>query len=186
MDRFPATRPPTPDSSPGRGLRWRRRRRRSCAAVSRTCWRTPSASPRCARPPDGLPGRTLRGSSSWISPASRSRPIPPGGHHSRPRLRRDARRCVMSDLLRIGLGAVAVALAGAAGYTVGAYAVTEGLSVGVVKRGPVRPMVALTFDDGPDPEYTPRILDALAEAGVHASFFMVGSRAEAAAPVARA
>jgi len=92
----------------------------------------------------------------------------------------------MSDLLRIGLGAVAVALAGAAGYTVGAYAVTEGLSVGVVKRGPVRPMVALTFDDGPDPEYTPRILDALAGAGVHASFFMVGSRAEAAAAAARA
>lgn len=92
----------------------------------------------------------------------------------------------MSDLLRIGLGAAAAAVAGAAGYTVGAYAVTEGLSVGVVKRGPARPMVALTFDDGPDPEYTPRILDALAAAGVRASFFMVGSRAEAAAAAARA
>jgi peptidoglycan/xylan/chitin deacetylase (PgdA/CDA1 family) len=37
--------------------------------------------------------------------------------------------------------------------------------------------VFLTFDDGPDPEWTPRILDALAEAGVHATFFMIGLQA---------
>ncbi len=35
----------------------------------------------------------------------------------------------------------------------------------------------LTFDDGPDPEQTPRLLDALAEHGVAATFFVVGSRA---------
>ena len=92
----------------------------------------------------------------------------------------------MPDLLRIGLGAAAVAAAGAAGYTVAAYAATEGLSVGVVKRGPARPIVALTFDDGPDPEYTPRILDALAAAGVLATFFMVGRQVETAGAVARA
>jgi peptidoglycan/xylan/chitin deacetylase (PgdA/CDA1 family) len=40
------------------------------------------------------------------------------------------------------------------------------------------PEAALTFDDGPDPEVTPRILDLLAEAGVRASFFVVGERAE--------
>lgn len=34
--------------------------------------------------------------------------------------------------------------------------------------------VALTFDDGPNPEATPRILDALASAGVSATFFMLG------------
>jgi peptidoglycan/xylan/chitin deacetylase (PgdA/CDA1 family) len=34
--------------------------------------------------------------------------------------------------------------------------------------------VALTLDDGPDPEQTPRVLDALAEAGAHATFFVIG------------
>lgn len=37
--------------------------------------------------------------------------------------------------------------------------------------------VALTFDDGPDPASTPRILDVLAEHGVVATFFCVGARA---------
>jgi peptidoglycan/xylan/chitin deacetylase (PgdA/CDA1 family) len=37
---------------------------------------------------------------------------------------------------------------------------------------------ALTFDDGPNPEYTPRILDLLAEHGVKATFFVVGARIE--------
>ena len=37
--------------------------------------------------------------------------------------------------------------------------------------------VALTFDDGPDPAVTPRVLDQLAAAGVTASFFCVGQRA---------
>ena len=92
----------------------------------------------------------------------------------------------MPKLLRVGVGAAAVAFAGAVGYTVGAYAATEGLGIGVVRRGPARPMVALTFDDGPDPEYTPRILDALAAAGAIATFFMVGRQVAAAAAVARA
>ncbi|MBI3567470.1 MAG: polysaccharide deacetylase family protein [Gemmatimonadetes bacterium] len=34
--------------------------------------------------------------------------------------------------------------------------------------------VALTFDDGPNPETTPRVLDALRDAGVHATFFLLG------------
>ena len=38
--------------------------------------------------------------------------------------------------------------------------------------------VALTFDDGPDPDQTPRILDALRDAGVVATFFVVGSKVE--------
>ncbi|HKH12124.1 MAG TPA: polysaccharide deacetylase family protein [Rubrobacter sp.] len=33
--------------------------------------------------------------------------------------------------------------------------------------------IALTFDDGPDPVWTPRVLDALAEAGARATFFVV-------------
>lgn len=41
-----------------------------------------------------------------------------------------------------------------------------------------RPMVALTFDDGPHPKYTLEILDALKRNNARATFFVVGSRAE--------
>ena len=34
--------------------------------------------------------------------------------------------------------------------------------------------VALTFDDGPSPRCTPRLLDGLAEYGARATFFVVG------------
>ncbi|MGH2685442.1 MAG: polysaccharide deacetylase family protein [Actinomycetota bacterium] len=39
------------------------------------------------------------------------------------------------------------------------------------------PRAALTFDDGPDPEFTPAILDALAGAGVKATFMVMGHNA---------
>lgn len=38
--------------------------------------------------------------------------------------------------------------------------------------------VALTFDDGPNPAATPRILDALAARGVKATFFVLGRHAD--------
>lgn len=38
--------------------------------------------------------------------------------------------------------------------------------------------MALTFDDGPDPQRTPAVLDLLARQGVRATFFVVGARAE--------
>ncbi len=37
--------------------------------------------------------------------------------------------------------------------------------------------VALTFDDGPDPEVTPRVLDLLDAQGATATFFLIGERA---------
>lgn len=40
-------------------------------------------------------------------------------------------------------------------------------------------LVALTFDDGPDPDVTPTILDLLGGAQARATFFCVGRRAEA-------
>jgi peptidoglycan-N-acetylglucosamine deacetylase len=43
----------------------------------------------------------------------------------------------------------------------------------------------LTFDDGPDPKWTPRVLEALALAGVQASFFVIGRLAATAAPLLR-
>jgi peptidoglycan/xylan/chitin deacetylase (PgdA/CDA1 family) len=39
------------------------------------------------------------------------------------------------------------------------------------------PALALTFDDGPDPVWTPRILDALVAARAHATFFPIATHA---------
>jgi peptidoglycan/xylan/chitin deacetylase (PgdA/CDA1 family) len=91
----------------------------------------------------------------------------------------------MREPLRLGLETFGAACAAAACYTVAAYWATEGLGLGVIKRGPRRPMVALTFDDGPDPEYTPRILDAREAGRALATFFMVGRQVECAPAVAR-
>jgi peptidoglycan/xylan/chitin deacetylase (PgdA/CDA1 family) len=38
--------------------------------------------------------------------------------------------------------------------------------------------IYLTFDDGPDPEWTPRVLDVLDKARVHATFFAIGQQAQ--------
>ena len=38
--------------------------------------------------------------------------------------------------------------------------------------------VALTFDDGPDPVYTPMILDGLEKRDVKATFFLMGKQVE--------
>ncbi len=46
-------------------------------------------------------------------------------------------------------------------------------------------VVALTFDDGPSPAWTPKILDALKEAGVKATFFMLGDHVARYPEVAR-
>ena len=49
----------------------------------------------------------------------------------------------------------------------------------VLHRGkPGRKMVALTFDDGPDPETTPLLLDLLARKKASAAFFVTGRRVE--------
>ena len=46
--------------------------------------------------------------------------------------------------------------------------------------------VALTFDDGPDPTWTPRVLAALDAAGARATFFVMGSAAAAHPELVRA
>ncbi|WP_238159986.1 bifunctional polysaccharide deacetylase/glycosyltransferase family 2 protein [Kribbella pratensis] len=45
--------------------------------------------------------------------------------------------------------------------------------------------IALTFDDGPDPVWTPRILDLLRAQKVHATFFVVGTAVAAHPELAR-
>ena len=42
-----------------------------------------------------------------------------------------------------------------------------------------RRQIAITIDDGPDPEITPQVLDLLDRHGARASFFCIGARAEA-------
>jgi peptidoglycan/xylan/chitin deacetylase (PgdA/CDA1 family) len=52
-------------------------------------------------------------------------------------------------------------------------------SPSVIKKGsPREPKICLTFDDGPNPEITPQVLDILAQNHISATFFLVGSRAE--------
>jgi peptidoglycan-N-acetylglucosamine deacetylase len=45
--------------------------------------------------------------------------------------------------------------------------------------------VYLTFDDGPHPQFTPKVLDALRDAKVSATFFVVGARARENADLLR-
>lgn len=45
-----------------------------------------------------------------------------------------------------------------------------------LRRTGAKAAASLSFDDGPDPQYTPPLLDALDRAGAKASFFLVGER----------
>lgn len=72
----------------------------------------------------------------------------------------------------LGLGA---ALTIAASTLLPARGLHDRLLPGAIWRWP--PLLRLTFDDGPDPDRTPRVLDALASFQVRATFFVVGNRA---------
>jgi len=50
--------------------------------------------------------------------------------------------------------------------------------LGIVRRQEGLDGVALTFDDGPHPQGTPLILEALREAGAPATFFLAGEQVE--------
>lgn len=50
----------------------------------------------------------------------------------------------------------------------------------VITAGPrAQRSLYLSFDDGPHPEHTPRVLDLLAEHGAKATFFLIGNQIEA-------
>jgi len=77
----------------------------------------------------------------------------------------------------IGLAALGISVIGGAVH--GAFHRNSplfGPALGKIESG--RKAVALTFDDGPNPEATPLILDTLREKGVRATFFVLGSHAE--------
>ncbi|HEY6375491.1 MAG TPA: glycosyltransferase [Edaphobacter sp.] len=52
------------------------------------------------------------------------------------------------------------------------------LSYTVAQYGYHPKQVALSFDDGPDPDWTPRILDILKKYNIKGTFFMIGEEAE--------
>lgn len=90
----------------------------------------------------------------------------------------------MSAPLTIGIGAAALGLA--AGAFAYASRWPSSQIFGRTLIAPPRPgEVALTFDDGPNPAYTPRLLDILAQHGVKATFFLVGQFALQESSLAR-
>ena len=58
-------------------------------------------------------------------------------------------------------------------------------SPGASREAPEENCVYLTFDDGPDAEWTARVLDILAQANMRATFFVVGRPARAQAALVR-
>lgn len=85
----------------------------------------------------------------------------------------------MNDWIRIGVPAALGAglLTAAASYVT--FAPGSGFWGSVVARGPAGSRsVSLTFDDGPHPEGSRRVLDTLAELKVRAAFFVVGRNVE--------
>ncbi len=82
---------------------------------------------------------------------------------------------------RVALVVAALVLAGFAGYETLEEPGNQLFGKTVVRGAPTQREVALTFDDGPNPPYTDRILDVLRDERVPATFFVVG-RAAAAYP----
>lgn len=79
---------------------------------------------------------------------------------------------------------VLAAVLGLGGYlflgTAGVFWPERGMYGSTLWRGPTtRGEIALTFDDGPSPKTTPQVLSELAKAGMRATFFLVGRKAEA-------
>lgn len=89
----------------------------------------------------------------------------------------------MQNLRRYGLTVLAavfaLALTAFVGYELFEQP-TNQIFGNTVTHGPTNErVVALTFDDGPNPPYTGRILNVLEEEHVHATFFLVGRAAQA-------
>lgn len=99
-------------------------------------------------------------------------------------VRKWMKRMVILDLLMLGLLFLIHSreeAAHAALETAGRSAAYADLEVGgqdAATGGDGTKRIALTFDDGPHPRYTEKLLDGLKERGVHATFFVTGANAE--------
>lgn len=75
----------------------------------------------------------------------------------------------------LGLGLIYMTI-----VSIGSFRVDSNFHFPVIcKNAEIKGGVALSFDDGPDPETTPRILDILKQHQVTAVFFLIGKKAEA-------
>lgn len=86
------------------------------------------------------------------------------------------------------IGGAGLCLLGAGGTIAAKYEMSDGHTSSPSARRSADPravnsiatdqkILAVTFDDGPDPEYTPTVLDILGEHNVKATFFMIGRNA---------
>jgi len=73
------------------------------------------------------------------------------------------------------LGGIVISYCIATGY--GSYQIKSNYFIKSINKGKNKG-IALTFDDGPDPVSTPKILTILKESGVKATFFVIGKKAE--------
>ncbi|MDI6869921.1 MAG: glycerol-3-phosphate acyltransferase [Bacillota bacterium] len=88
--------------------------------------------------------------------------------------RQSRRMTLTARVVFLGLAAVVAALVLLNRYVYQGF----GTQAGVFRHGnPHLPYVALTFDDGPDPRYTPEVLRILRQEEVPATFFLVGAHA---------
>jgi len=76
----------------------------------------------------------------------------------------------------LAIAAIAILLIGFFTYTI-AHPRSQFFIPVVSRLATDERIVALTFDDGPDPVFTPRILDILGAHGARATFFVLGERA---------
>ena len=77
-----------------------------------------------------------------------------------------------------GVGAVGAVGLAASGYAYAAMWPASGIFGSPLIAPEKAGELALTFDDGPNPKWTPRLLDVLGEHGVKATFFILGGRVE--------
>lgn len=113
-----------------------------------------------------------------------------------------ARMLSRLNMLALAFGGVTAGAIGAFGVSALTLGIPTALYLALCADGTVRPgsrfsyptvtrgtrsrdRVSLTFDDGPDPEVTPLVLDALAKRGARATFFAIGRSLEAHPALAR-
>lgn len=82
--------------------------------------------------------------------------------------------------LATGLGACAASFAGTQAAARDLIALPDDLvnadAATITAVSTPSPVVAMTFDDGPHPTNTPRLLDMLRERGLRATFYLIGNR----------
>ena len=85
----------------------------------------------------------------------------------------------------LGLGVASIVANHVALTAAGLWPRSALLGPNVLRLPDGRPEVALTIDDGPDAEVTPRVLDLLAECGAKATFFCIAAKVAAQPALAR-